>query len=202
MTWQRMQRRPRAEQRALQDWLLQRYVREYLYPFSPWYRELFDRSGVRPEQIRTVDDLRRLPLSGKRDLLPTGDDPQRFKKFILQPDPASIKAGWPLRKKLPLLWTKWTRGADAVRQAVGGEFAPIFMSFTPGRSAEPVPFFYSAHDIQNLHETGARMVDVLGLENSWRVANVFPYAPHLAFWQVFFAGQATGMMALSTGGGK
>ncbi|MCA8977653.1 MAG: AMP-binding protein, partial [Planctomycetes bacterium] len=35
-----------------------------------------------------------------------------------------------------------------------------------------------------------------------RVANVFPYAPHLAFWQVFSAGQATGMMVLSTGGGK
>jgi hypothetical protein len=34
------------------------------------------------------------------------------------------------------------------------------------------------------------------------VANVFPYAPHLAFWQVFYAGLATGMMALSTGGGK
>jgi hypothetical protein len=41
---------------------------------------------VRPEQIRTVDDLRRLPLSQKRDLLPTADDPQRSSKFILQPD--------------------------------------------------------------------------------------------------------------------
>ena len=87
-SWQRMQRLPRAEQRALQDALLRRYVREYLYPFSPYYRELFDRSGVRPEQIRTVDDLRRLPLSSKRDLLPTDAEPQRFKRFILQPDTA------------------------------------------------------------------------------------------------------------------
>ncbi|MEI6130032.1 MAG: AMP-binding protein, partial [Planctomycetota bacterium] len=38
--------------------------------------------------------------------------------------------------------------------------------------------------------------------SEFRVANVFPYAPHLAFWQVFSAGQATGMMVLSTGGGK
>ncbi|MCK5943125.1 MAG: AMP-binding protein, partial [Planctomycetes bacterium] len=55
---------------------------------------------------------------------------------------------------------------------------------------------------QNLHDTGARLVDVMGLDTEYRIANVFPYAPHLAFWQVFFAGQATGMMALSTGGGK
>jgi phenylacetate-coenzyme A ligase PaaK-like adenylate-forming protein len=76
------------------------------------------------------------------------------------------------------------------------------MTFTTGRSAEPVPFFYSPHDIQNLHDTGRRLIDVMGLERDYRIANVFPYAPHLAFWQVFFAGQAAGMMVLSTGGGK
>ncbi len=200
--WHRLQRQSRAEQRALQNDLLQRYVREYLYPFSPYYRDLFDRHQVRPEQIRTVDDLRRLPLSSKRDLLPTPDDPQRFKKFILQPDPARIRAAWPLQRKLPLLWQKWTHGVESVRQTMRAEFAPCFMTFTTGRSAEPVPFFYSPHDIGNLHETGARLVDVMGLKSEYRVANVFPYAPHLAFWQVFFAGQATGMMALSTGGGR
>lgn len=201
-TWQRMQQMSRTELRALQDHTLSQFVREQLYPFSPWYRELFDKSGVRPDQIRSVDDLRRLPLSQKRDLLPTADDPQRFKRFILQPDPASIRAAWPLQKKLPLLWTKWTRGADAVRDSVRSEYAPCFMTFTTGRSAEPVPFFYSPRDIENLHTTGARLVDVMALPRDFRIANVFPYAPHLAFWQVFFAGQATGMMVLSTGGGK
>jgi phenylacetate-CoA ligase len=200
--WQRLQRMSRTEQRRLQDGLLQRYVREYLYPFSPFYRELLDRAGVHPDRIRTVDDLRRVPLSQKRDLLPTADDPQRFKKFILQPDAQKVRAAWPLGKKLPLLWQKWTKGAESVRTSMRSEFAPCFMTFTTGRSAEPVPFFYSPHDIKNLHDTGARLVDVMGLERDYRVANVFPYAPHLAFWQVFFAGQATGMMVLSTGGGK
>ncbi|HIE71656.1 MAG TPA: phenylacetate--CoA ligase, partial [Planctomycetes bacterium] len=50
-----MQRLPRSEQRAAQDALLQRYVREYLYPFSPYYRALFDDNGIRPEQIKTAD---------------------------------------------------------------------------------------------------------------------------------------------------
>lgn len=190
------------QQRELQDQLLQRYVREYLYPFSSFYRERFDAAGVRPEQIRTVDDLRRIPLSGKKDLLPTADDPQRFKRFILQPDAARLKAAWPLRRKLPLLLERYTRGAGAVRERLRREFYPNFMTFTTGRSAEPVPFFYSPHDVQNLHETGARLVEIMGLDPEYRVANVFPYAPHLAFWQVFFAGQAKSMMVLSTGGGK
>jgi len=192
----------RGEQRRLQDHLLARYVREYLYPFSSFYRELFDRAGVRPESIRTVDDLRRVPLSSKKDLLPSPADPQRFKRFILQPDPQALKAAWPLARKLPLLLQKWTQGAAAVRQKLRSEFYPCFMTFTTGRSAEPVPFFYSPHDMANLQQTGARLVDVMGLHSEFRVANVFPYAPHLAFWQVFCAGQATGMMVLSTGGGK
>lgn len=200
--WQRLQRMPRAELRRLQDSLLQRYVQRYLWPFSPFYRALFAQHGVRPEQIRGVDDLRRLPLTQKRDLLPTADDPQRFKQFILQPDPRSLRAAWPLHLQLPLLWQKWTQGSEAVRARLRREFAPSFMTFTTGRSAEPVPFFYSPHDLQNLHTTGSRLIDVLGLGRDYRVANVFPYAPHLAFWQVFFAGIAEHMMVLSTGGGK
>jgi len=33
-----------------------------------FYREAFDRAGVRPEQIRSLDDLRRLPFTRKTDL--------------------------------------------------------------------------------------------------------------------------------------
>lgn len=201
-TWRQIQRMDRQQLRSLQDHLLARHVREYLYPFSPHYRALFDRAGVRPEQVRSVDDLRRVPLSGKRDLLPTPDEPQRFKRFILQPDPAALRQAWPLRRKLPLLLQKWTQGRGAVRRRLRDEFYPCFMTFTTGRSAEPVPFFYTPHDLGNLRETGRRLVEVMGLHTEFRVANVFPYAPHLAFWQVFFAGEATGMMALSTGGGR
>ena len=39
-----------------------------VYERVPFYREAFDRDGVRPEQIRTLDDLRRLPRTRKLDL--------------------------------------------------------------------------------------------------------------------------------------
>ncbi len=193
---------PAAEQRRLQDRLLSRLVREYLMPFSPHYRELFAKHGLTADSIRTVDDLRRVPLSSKLDLLPTDDEPQRFKDFILQPDPATLKRAWPMRRKLPLLWQKWTRGEKSVKERFRREFYPSFMTFTTGRSADPIPFFYSPHDIANLHETGRRLVEVLDIDSETRIANIFPYAPHLAFWQVVFAGMETGMMVLSTGGGK
>jgi phenylacetate-coenzyme A ligase PaaK-like adenylate-forming protein len=201
-TWREIQRWPARRQRELQDHLLARRVQEYLYPFSPHYRELFDRHGIRPERIRTVADLRRVPFSRKQDLLPTPEDPQRFRKFVLQPDPASIKRAWPLGRKLRLLVESWLHGKAAVRQRLRREFYPCFMTFTTGRSAEPLPFFYSPHDLALLHESGRRLTEVIGVDQEARVANLFPYAPHLAFWQVVFAGFETGMMILSTGGGR
>lgn len=200
--WNEVQGWSRDQRRAYQDAQLQRYVQQYLYPFSPYYRELFDRHGVRPEQIRSVDDLRRLPLSSKVDLIASQEDPQRFKKFILQPTPESIRAAWPLKRKLPLLWQKWTEGADAVKEKLRKEFYPCFMTFTTGRSAEPVPFFYSSHDLDRLRITGSRLIDTLGINGEHRVVNLFPYAPHLAFWQVVSAGFENSLMVLSTGGGK
>jgi phenylacetate-CoA ligase len=52
----------------------------------PFYRELFDRSGVRPDEIRTAADLARLPVVSKRDfltrpieeLIAQGSDPTSF----------------------------------------------------------------------------------------------------------------------------
>jgi phenylacetate-CoA ligase len=34
----------------------------------PFYREAFDRAGVRPDQVRSLEDLRRLPFTRKADL--------------------------------------------------------------------------------------------------------------------------------------
>ena len=52
---------------ALQVGRLQSLVRRG-YERVQFYRQGFDRAGVRPEQIRTLDDLRRLPCTRKSDL--------------------------------------------------------------------------------------------------------------------------------------
>ena len=40
----------------------------YLYENSPYYRRMFDHCGARPDDIRTQEDLRRLPVTTKTDL--------------------------------------------------------------------------------------------------------------------------------------
>src|SRR5262249_46520502 len=57
----------RPELTALQVGRLQSLVRR-AYERVPFYRQSFDRAAVRPEQIRTLNDLRRLPCTRKSDL--------------------------------------------------------------------------------------------------------------------------------------
>lgn len=60
-------RASRATVRAFQDRALGRLV-DHAYHRVPYYRELFDRAGIRPRHIRGVGDLHRIPISSKSDL--------------------------------------------------------------------------------------------------------------------------------------
>src|SRR5205807_2246965 len=58
---------PRDVLAALQLSRLQALVHR-VYERVPFYRQALDRAGVHPEQVRTLDDLRRLPWTRKADL--------------------------------------------------------------------------------------------------------------------------------------
>jgi len=58
----------------LQEEKLKRLV-HYVYENSPFYRKKFDEHGVKPEDIQTLEDIRKLPFTVKQDLrdtYPTG----------------------------------------------------------------------------------------------------------------------------------
>ena len=62
-----LERMPRPDMRELQNGKLRALVRR-CYDSIPFYRGRMDAAGVRPEHIRTVDDLPLLPLVDKSDL--------------------------------------------------------------------------------------------------------------------------------------
>jgi len=196
--WSELARADRAELRRLQDARLALHVRQRLYPFSAHYRRVFDALGVKPSDIRGVADLARLPLTTKQDLLAAQSDPERKRDFVLIPTPDLIREHWPLAKKLKLL-----AGGENAKARLRRNFTPNFVTFTTGRSSDPVVFAYTPYDLALLSESGARMLDVHGIHDPLaRIVNTFPFAPHLAFWMAALAGFETGRMMLSTGGGK
>ncbi|MGE0492690.1 MAG: glycosyltransferase [Vulcanimicrobiota bacterium] len=56
-----------AQVRELQELRLQKLV-DHAYRHVGYYRETFDRLGLRPRDVRTIEDLQKLPLLGKDDV--------------------------------------------------------------------------------------------------------------------------------------
>jgi phenylacetate-CoA ligase len=69
-----IERMPLEELNELQEEKLRNIV-HYVYQHSPFYRKKFDEAGVKPEDIKTLDDVKKLPFTYKKDLrdtYPTG----------------------------------------------------------------------------------------------------------------------------------
>ncbi|MEW5947594.1 MAG: AMP-binding protein [bacterium] len=198
--WDRLSR---TELRQMQSNKLRDFVQRQVYPYSPFYRRLFDERGIKPGSIRTADDLKKLPFTTKADVAPTPDDPAKPRSIILQPDESKIKQFAPLPAKLQLLAKKIAFGADAVRGDIELEYRPIHVVSTTGRTALPTAFMFSRYDVDLLlKEAGRRIFEILKLKREDIGMNVFPYAPHLAFWLVVMAGFANNGLVFHSGGGK
>jgi phenylacetate-CoA ligase len=180
----------------LQAERLREYLRTTILPFSAHYRELFRARDLTADSLRSLDDLAQLPFTSKADLINTDKNPQRFKDFIIVPDKQI------LTRRPSTIFNALTRGRKFVERKFEAEFRPIFLTFTTGRAAQPVPFTYTQHDLANLSLVGHRMMEVCAAHHDDRLMNAFPYAPHLAFWLAHYASTAFGVTMLSSGGGK
>ncbi len=178
-----------SEIKRRQSHQLHQFLKNRVLPFSAHYRKLFEENGLTADDIRSTDDLVKLPFTSKRNLV----EPR---EFVLIPDADVLK-------KQPRSWLKILRhGPQGVKQVFAEEFRPIHLTSTTGRSSEPVPFLYSKYDLANLESTGLRLMELADSAPEFRVINAFPFAPHLAFWQAWYAGLGNTCFCLATGGGK
>jgi phenylacetate-coenzyme A ligase PaaK-like adenylate-forming protein len=191
--WQRL---PKDVILRLQADKLHRYLRDVVVPFSAHYRDLFHKHGLRADSIRSVEDLEQIPFTSKADLVNSPEHPQRARDFVLIPDQQI------LARRPSTILRALIRGRDQVRRELEIEYRPIFMTSTTGRSADPIPFLYTNHDIDRLSVAGQRVMEICNAKRDYRLLNMFPYAPHLAFWITHYASTEFGVFTVGTGGGK
>ena len=189
--WDRL---PAEELERLQMAQLRRYLREVVLPFSPYYSGRISRDVI--PSLRRYTDLGKLPFTSKRDLLNSREYPARSRDFVITPQEAI------LRHRPATFLRALLRGRVSVAQEFAREFRPLLLTSTTGRSTDPVPFLYSAHDLGILAAAGRRLMEIGDSRPEWKHLNLFPYAPHLAFWQAHYAGLGFGTFCLGTGGGK
>ena len=180
---------PHEEWRGWQLQQLRSYLSRRVIPFSAHYRRLFAEHGIHPQDIKSFEDWDRVPFTSKKDLANPRD-------FVLVPDEAR------LRLEPGMIGSALLHGRAAAKEKAEAEFRPILLTSTTGRSSDPVPFLYTKHDLHNLDISGIRLMLAGRSQKEYRHINLFPYAPHLAFWLAHHAGLGFGTFMLSTGGGK
>ncbi len=184
------------EQREYSLAKLIKYIKDYVYPYHPYYRKLFKEQGIDPDKLRSYDDLRRIPITTRAD---TAADQ---KAFILQPkveDSAYDVEDLGKSKELKYAWqtltTRYVRDLygkprsfrERVEQTALGEWNPIHYHMSGGTTGLPSMATYTNHDMKNVIPYLAGMLYLFGWEPKMRGLNMFPGLPHLAFFQVVFA---------------
>src|SRR5438132_1181578 len=156
LLWDQWQGLPEAVIRQRQVARLQHFLRDSVLPFSVYYRNIFRERNLQADSISSLDDLSRLPFTTKADLVNTAASPDHFRDLILVPDEKV------LARRPGTICRALLRGRAAVRKRFEAEFRPVFMTFTTGRAAEPVPFLYTQQDLDILAAAGKRAMEVCG----------------------------------------
>lgn len=179
-----------------QAWQLRRlrdYLKNRVLPFSTHYRRLFEENNLHVSDLKTWSDWHKVPFSSKADLTVPRE---QQRELVLIPDQAVLK------REPKVLWNTLLHGVKDTREKLEAEFRPLLLTGTTGRSSESVSFLYTKHDLMHLETAGRRIMEVARSDREYRHVNIFPYAPHLGFWQAHYASLGFGTFMLSTGGGK
>lgn len=88
-------RMPREELRAVQERKLLGAVR-YLYELSPLYRRKLDGIGMSPDDVRSLDDLRQLPITTKEEMSASVREHPPFGEYTAVDDEHWNRHGWML----------------------------------------------------------------------------------------------------------
>jgi len=179
-----------------QQWQIRRlrdYLKHRVLPYSEHYGRLFKEHHIHPDDIRSMSHWAGVPFTSKLDL--TGSR-ETQRDFVLIPDQPS------LMREPRVIMNALLHGRSRTRERLEAEFRPVLLTSTTGRSSEPVPFLYTKHDLAHLDVSGRRIMEVGRSAPEYRHISLFPYAPHLAFWQTHHAGLGFDTFMLSTGGGK
>ncbi|HEX2030532.1 MAG TPA: hypothetical protein VHL78_03910, partial [Actinomycetota bacterium] len=183
----------------LQETLLVDLVQRFLFPFSPFYRRIFEERGIRPRHIRRLRDIEKLPLVSREDFEPTPQDAWRPFRALLRPDERSLKRSAHRALLRRVAAEKLLRGEESAERVLAEEFKPVHLHLR--QRGGPV-VGYTIRDLSALAQAGARALAVMGLRRSDVMFSALPFGPDLPFWELYYAALGAGMSAFHLGAGE
>jgi phenylacetate-coenzyme A ligase PaaK-like adenylate-forming protein len=164
---------------------------------------VFNEHGITPDDICSVDDLTKLPLTSKHDLLATKDDPNRSWDFVLLPPE--------LREHLEVPSHERAKRFHALTEEKRNELDHLFWEYFPahanhttGRSAPPTAVWFTRRDLYDHAEKIRRCLAITKNDPLGKMLVLWPFTAisHQAFWCMPIFGLAVGAQIIHSGGGK
>ena len=181
--------------KSMQERKLRNMVR-LAYHHSPFYRKLFKENKLSPMDIKSLDDLKKIPFTKKEDLM------ENPKDFILQPTEVTLRKTLPTSTKLRAVFYDKLMSMGKVTSELKEEYKPVMFVVSSGRaSGMPTPVFYTKKDSDIFAECGARIGTTIGGTEDSIFHIAFPAGLHMAFWQCIAASDTIGALSIRFGAG-
>src|SRR5712692_9865935 len=192
---------PQEELRAIQDEKLRVAVR-YVYECIPFYRRKFDRIGLQPGDIRSVDDLPMIPVTTKQEMADDLAGHSPWGTYTALDDELWAKRGWQIFAS-----SGTTAQPRAFRYSQfdremwmwGDARAMWAMGFRPGRDSAMIAFGYGPHVwLWGVHYAlnlmGIPIITAGGLDSSARARFIDRYKPTILACTPSYALYLAGVM--------
>jgi len=192
------------EQRQASAQRLFKYLREYVVPYHPYLRRLYRQSGIDVRRLNSPEDVQKLPLINKSHLQ---SDPVAFILHPTTPGAVPLHDGYEtesIRNKtllkyalqslvnVPHDYSNEVRDPtfrEKMRKRGLLEWQPVHTHVSTGSSGKPTPVVYTHYDLRTF-------------DFSERTLNIFPGAPHMAFFLPVLAKAIVGNSTFETFGGS
>ena len=143
---------------------------QYLWECSSFYRAKFERAGLGPDSIRTLDDLPKIPVTRREEWLENQEANPPWGTFS------------PLHRK------------------TGPSGAGCYSPPRGRRLRQPRVFRHTTHDRDLWSWLGARALYAMGARRGDIAINCFGYGTSVAFWGLHYALNLMGVPVISGGG--
>ncbi len=192
---------PQKELRAIQSEKLQVAVR-YVYECIPFYRHKFDRIGLQPGDIRSVDDLPLIPVTTKQEMADDLAEHSPWGSYTALDDDLWLKRGWQIfassgttAQPRAFRYSQFDREMWMWTNAR----AMWAMGFRPGRDSALIAFGYGPHVwLWGVHYAlnlmGIPIITSGGLDSSARARFIDRYKPSILACTPSYALYLAGVM--------
>jgi len=160
---------PRSRIREIQSEKLGAAFR-YLYEYSPYYKQKFQAAGLKPGDVKSVDDLRKIPVTNKQEWVTDQAGSPPWGTFS------------------PLSHERWTHEGW------------MMFSTSGTTTDLPRVFRHTLHDKDIWAWHGARAYWAMGVRPGDVIMNCFGYGPSVAFWCLHYGMHLLGCPVIPGGG--